>query len=280
MLAAIVVVAAFIGGGCQKRIPRPGAPSPRIVAYSPALAEIVIGVGLGDYVVGLTSGSPLPPGEPPAVVGDAISVNIEAIAAVRPDLLLTQSRPDMFEPLRRLDPNVRIEYFSIETVGGLADALERVGLLAGRPDLGAAAKQRFETDIENLSARVRGLDRPKVLFVMDHLHPFTGGKGTFLDEMISLAGGTNAAARAGWHSMNVEDILAARPDVLICQSVAASARSAGEYFAGLSDLPAASSRRVFVVTDAGWTIPSPRVAQYVSKLADMIHPQPTGASRP
>jgi iron complex transport system substrate-binding protein len=269
----LLAAAAMAAIGCKKPLPRPDAPHPRIVAYSPALTETLLYAGLGDHIVGIESHSPLPPGPKPAIVGDALAPSAEAIVAAAPDILLIQSLPSQFDAVRAMNPAIRIEHFRIETVPGVAAALQRVGELAGNPSAGIDARGRFEARVAAVADRVQGKPRPKVAFVMDHRNPFTGGEGTFLDEIVTLAGGQNVFADLkGWQSVTAELIVARRPDVVVCQSSVGDAAEAARYFERLGDLPAARTGGVFIVTESGWTVPSPRIADYLERLAAMIHP--------
>jgi len=94
--------------------------------------------------------------------------------------------------------------------------------------------------------------------------------------MIELAGGTNAAAAAGysgWKTLNRENIQAMAPEVLICQVSAGQARAAAKYWRTLSDLPAVRADRVYSVTDSKWTVPSIWSAEFAERLVAMIHPE-------
>jgi ABC-type Fe3+-hydroxamate transport system substrate-binding protein len=100
--------------------------------------------------------------------------------------------------------------------------------------------------------------------------------------MIDVAGGVNAAQRySGWATITAEGLIAAAPDVLICQvSPGAEARRAERFFAGLTDLPAVRAGRVHLVTDRGWTIPAASLAEFTAELAEMIHPEAAPAGDP
>lgn len=276
--AAVAVVAA----GCGKRPPpQPDAPSPRLVTFSPALTQIVYEMGLGDHVVGVTTQCEAPPGRRPTVVGDAFGVGAEAILAVKPHVVLVQMQLKEFQPLRLIDPNIRIEHFTIETIPDIPAAMKRIGLIVGRPDLAGRHIERFGSRLDAVRKRVAGKPRPRTLFVMGYQQPSTGGQGTFVADMIELAGGVNAAEKyRGWTSLNAEAVLACRPDVLVCQvlSELEKPEDARKYWSQILALQA-KTVRLYVQTDRRWTIPSARTAEYVQKLADMLHPPDDGGPR-
>jgi len=269
------LLCASLVGGCNRRVTQAGGPRPRIVSFAPSITQIMVDMGLVDHIVGVTSQCELPADVQRPVVGDALSVNVEAILATHPDVLLVQTDPSRFAAVRKVAPGVRIEHFTIETLDDIASAIERIGRIVGRPDLGAERRRSFAVRLSAVRKRVIGLNRPRVMFVYGFKRPSTAGAGTFIDDMIVLAGGVNAAAErlSGWRNVDIEQIIAARPDVLICLTDEASRDEATEFWHRLEDLPAAKAGRVYVVTDRNWTIPSTRSALYAQQLARMIHAQ-------
>ncbi len=259
--------------GCGSTPPPREAPSPRLIAFSPALTRIVFDLGLGDHIVGVSKFSLLPPGETRPVVGSALDVRAEPILAVRPDVILAQMNPKRFASLRALRPDLPIEQFSFRSFNDVAEAMERIGRLVHRPDVGNAAAKMFRDRLETTRRRSATLPRPRTLFVVDVHSPLGAGKGTFLDEMIQLAGGTNVLAETldGWRKPSLESVLALRPEVIICQCKPTQVEEAQRYWRALLEKVGAAPR-VYTVTDPGWTIPSGRLADAAEQLLDMIHP--------
>jgi iron complex transport system substrate-binding protein len=275
----IAVLAALVGG-CHKPVPRQDAPRPRIVSFSPAITQMLFDMRLGDHVVGVTSQDALPEGARRPVVGDAFSVNAEAILAVKPDVLMIQMKPERFEAVRRLDPNIRIEHFTIETLEDLAAAMERIGRIAGNEQAGLEAAGDFRAKLEAVRAKVQARPRPRVLFITDFKTLGTAGEGTFIDQMIDAAGGLNVARKyRGWVMMTAESILLAAPEVLICQAEPGGEKKALDYWRSLADLPAARTGAIHVVTDRQWTIPTAALAGFTERLAGMIHPEIAGDAK-
>ena len=94
---------------------------------------------------------------------------------------------------------------------------------------------------------------------MGYETPATGGAGSFIDDMIHQAGGTNAAGDfPRWANLNLDAIMLSKADIVICQmDKPQDADKAKEYWLKIKSLPAADSGRVFVVCDPRWTIPTP-----------------------
>jgi iron complex transport system substrate-binding protein len=270
LLAAILLLT-----GCGRDLSRPDAPPPRTVAFSPAITEMIFEMGLGDHVVGVTKFCK-PPGDLGIpVVGDDVKITVEPILAVKPDLLITQSAPARFEMLRKLDPNIRVEYISIETFGDIADAMSRIATLLGEPTKGQIARAAFLGKLDEVRKRVSGRPKPRVIFIMGHHSASTAGRGTFINELIEVAGGVNVASEKyrSWKKIDIESLLKLAPDVIVCESKESVADEARRYW---THLTAASPKkvRIYVVSDRRWTIPTGRMADtFAPLMADFIHPE-------
>ena len=268
----ILPAAVLLLAGCRKEMPLPQAKRPRIVSFSPALTQIIFDMGLGEHVVGVTTYCRPPAGQSRPIVGDANDVG-EAIPALRPEVILIQQDPRTFEGLRRKHPSIRIEHFKIETLADIASAMERIGRIAGRAELGSERKEQFLAELESVRARAPAGRRVRVLFTDGHEPPLVAGRGTFIHQIVELAGGVNAAADyKGWDNLSKETIQAAAPDVLICRTEAGREEAVKARWMGLPSLPAARTGRVYMVTDRDWIIPSARMAKFARRLSEMIHP--------
>jgi len=284
---AMIAAVALLPVSCSDELPLPDTPHPRIVSNSPALTQMLFDMGLGDHVVGVTTQCELPEGQTRPTVGAAIDIDEDAILSLQPHVVLTQTQLGRFRAVQNVAPDIRFEHFRIETLADIASSLQRIGEIAGHPDVGAAARADFEAKLDAIRRRVAGRPRPRVMFVYGHDRPATSGRNTFVHDMIGLAGGINAAAERydgwknvnveQWKNVNVEQILVLNPEVLICQTDAAEAEKVREAWLGLTGLPAARNQRVYVVTDRHLTIPSMRSASFAADVAAMIHPEADAA---
>ena len=251
--------------------------SPRVPGpdhLAPALTKMLFDLGLGGQVVGVSRYCGLPEGEQRPVLGDALTVSTEAVLATQPDILLIQSDPAKYAPLQQLAPDLSIEHFSIETLADISTALRRLGTLAGQPERGEQHAVALETGLDALRSQTIGLDRPKVLFVMGSEKPGSAGRGSFVHELIELAGGQNAAGDLeGWPTLSLEYVLAAQPDVLVCWSSPQDAERDRQRWSSLEDLPAAQLGRIHVVTEPSWTLPTPLLLGHAQQLEAWFHPE-------
>ncbi len=270
---------------CQRLRRDDSAARPRIASGSPALTAILVDMGLEDHVVAVSGYCHIPEGEDWPRVCDAFSFNSDAILAVDPDVILTQSSSDDLRSFGEIAPDIRVELFQIETLTDIADAITRVGVIVGRTEKATQARQRYEGKLrraEQIGKAHQGDGPVRVLFLLGTSTPSVAVEGSFADDMIALAGGVNAGRDipgSNWPRTEIDDIIAVKPDVIICQVDPSQRRAAEAYWQQWQELPAAQNGNIYIVTESGWTIPSPKMGDYAMELARMIHEPGQGAQQ-
>lgn len=246
-LAAVLAVAALaadaVGAGFPVsvtddrgvlvRMPR----SPeRIVSLAPSLTEIVFLLGMQDRLVGVTRFCDYPP-EASALprVGGIVDPDLERIVAARPDLVLCTTDGNPKEKVNVLE-EMGIPCFAVgpQDLGAVLDSIERIGTLLGAPEkarreagllrsrMGRISRPeacgRNGTGLPERSGRIT----PRVLFTLSTSPVIAAGKGTFLDEMIRISGGTNAAGKFSgrYPRLSAEDLVSASPDIILVAAMA------------------------------------------------------------
>ena len=204
--------------GCDSRTePRAGAGAApvagmRIVSLSPALTHASQALGAGDAVVGRT---PWCQAGQAVVVGNLEDRNLEAIAALRPTLILRQSAV-ADDALERAAPDARrfdCTLSSLEDVRAMVPALADV--LAAQGIVGApqAAARIASEHAAAMSEPLR--TRGPVLFLFSTDPPAAFGQGTFVDGLWTGMGGTNAVRRPGYPELSTEDVVGMRPVAVV-----------------------------------------------------------------
>lgn len=251
------------------------AASPRLVLFGPALTAMAFDLGLGEHVVGVDRESRPPPGEDRPVVGSAFSVRVEPILAAKPDILAVSMSPALFEPVRLADPRIRIEHFEFRSLEDVARAMERLGRLVGKEDLGARGARAFRERLARVRRETEGLPRPGVLFAIGYEDPLAVGREDFVDELIAIAGGRNvlAARHAGWRRLSLETAFEAAPEVILCQAAPADRETARAYWEAAGKVGGrVPPPRVEVLEDPRWTVPAGHLAGLAEGLARLLHP--------
>ena len=219
------------------------APPERIVCLSPSIGEVLDAldstaalVGAG---VGVSADSELPQ------VGTAALPDTEAIIQLSPDLVLTGTAL----------PNEAAEKLALQeipvaliTAPDRYDQLEafytQVASLCGGGQTGAANAQRtvenLKSQITQITEAVKTEPAVKTCLLLGSETAATGD--SLLGDILTLAGGDNAAGEAVGYAFSQEALIAAAPEVIICPSTLVSTITAGSIYAGI---PAVQNGRVY-----------------------------------
>lgn len=258
------------------------APPQRIVSLAPSLTEILFALGLEDKVVGVTDFCDYPePAKKKARVGGYLSPSLETIVALRPQLVVAV--PDVTNrPLLE-----RLSQLGIQVLGQEAQGLEDIwatiqaigqatGTQAQAHRLVAEARGR----IERVQALTRRAPRVRVLFIFAYDPLVVAGGGSFFDEMIRLAGGTNVAgdSRVRYPKYSLEEILRRDPQVIFlpgrhrANADLLPAQDAAQPWRQWPGISAVRQGKIYAVNDTVLIRPGPRIAQGLELLARTLHP--------
>ena len=193
-------------------------PAQRIVSLAPATTELLFALGAGPRVVGRTRWCDYP-AEVSAVpsVGDGLNPNIEAVAAQKPDLVVmysTAANGPAVEQLARL--GIAAINVPMDRLADVSRSARLLGVLLGDSARADSIATRFDSSLAALrAARVEG--GPGVVMVVWDNPPMVIGAGSFMSEIVDLAGGRNSFADLPQPSatVNIETIAARKPDLML-----------------------------------------------------------------
>ncbi len=251
------------------------APPARIVTSAPSATELAFALGLGDAVVAVDKYSNYPPeAASKASIGSYIEPDLEAIVGARPDLVVVTGvhLAELVPALEARDiPTVVLDARNIE--GVYADLL-LLGRATGR-------REQAETLVDALRARVAAVERaiagaePVRTFYEIDPTLYTAGPGTFIDDLIRRAGGTNVAAGAAtaYPQLSAEEVVAADPEAIILADEAAGVSpDAVRARSGWAGVSAVRSGRIAVLDPDIGSRPGPRIVDALEAIARILHP--------
>lgn len=246
----------------------------RIVSLAPANTEIVAELGLLDRLVGVTSFCDYP-AEVADIdkVGDFVGPNIEAVAAVEPDLVLatTGVQADVIEQLEAIGATVvAVDPQNLEQ---LYAAIEMVGAVTGATDEAEATVVDMQSGVDFITETVSQVDAVPCFIEIAQDPLFTAGSGTLLDDLLSAAGGTNVVTDAGWVAYSLEQLLEDDPTVYLATLGSMSDPEALASRPGFEALSAVKNGRVVVLDDNLVSRPGPRVVEGLGAIAIALHPE-------
>ena len=258
----------------------------RIVTIAPNSAEIICALGACESIVGVSKFCVYPPEllDRPRV-GGLFDPDLEKIIALRPDLIVLRGRSESAEHLAA-EREIAIYHDRTEALPDVETCVVELGQRLGREKEADHLVKAFRRRIDTIRQRVANKRRPRVLLTIsrqpDRLaNLLTSGKGTFLDEMLGIAGGSNVFGHLGmaYPQVSPEGIVTRRPEVIIelmpeVKLTEELKRQMLDQWKTLESIPAVSNSRVFFVTDENALIPSPRYVEIIERVSRILHPEP------
>lgn len=288
-LTAAAWLATLLAGCNRAPAPAPSdgsaARRPTVVSLAPNVTELLFALNLGKHVIGRSSFCHYPSEvEQLPILGDAREVNFEKMIALAPDLAIFNTA-NAATYTRLTDVGIRVLSPRMETVDEVYQVIDLLGREFRVEAEAAALAQRLRGELDAVRRAADGA-RPVRTLVTFPGSISTGGellvvgRGTFLDEMLTLAGGRNVVEASAYPRINIETIVRWAPEVIIISET-------GDFSPGLSDekhrkqwaawqaIPAVRDGRIVVLREPYLTIPGARMGAAARLLLKTLHPDRT-----
>lgn len=253
----------------------------RIISMAPSITEVVFPLGLGERVIGVSDFCDYPPEakEKPRI-GGVVNPNMEAIVALNPDLVLAlpnATQESLFRSLRQL--GIRVLTLPNDTLEDLFFTIRRVGEVTSTQQASNEMIEQLRTTFSEISDKVSAEPRKKVMFIVGVEPLFVVGKGTFIDELIDIAGGTNIAgdSYSKYPQLGIEEVVSQAPEVILYTSLNFELTPEQEVKAkamwkAYPSIPAVKNGQIHGLLADYVTLPGPRLVLGVEEIARAIHP--------
>ncbi len=255
----------------------------RLVSLAPSVTETLFALGLGDRMVGDTDYCDYPPqAKLLRHVGGTQNPSLEAIVALKPDLVLGTDEANRRETVAQLD-HLGIPLYGVtaHTVDSTIQSVEDLGRALGWDEVAQTLVASLRARTAAVDRRVRDKPRLKVLFVVQYHPLISAGRQTFISDVIYRAGGASISGDMGsdWPRMGLESVLSRAPDVILVPRTEAFAPDLAEFqnLPGWRDLAAVKNHRIYFVSESIMH-PSPRLIDALEEVANILHPVEKPAS--
>jgi iron complex transport system substrate-binding protein len=198
------------------------APARRIVSLAPHVTELLFAAGAGPYVVGVSEYSDYPP-EAKRIpsIGSGVSLDLERILQLKPDLIVGWNNGNAAAQLARLEP-LGIPVFKNEPYDfpAIARSIERLAHLAGTDAAGQAAAQSFRVRLQRLQATYQQRRTVSVFYQIWRSPLMTLNGSHMVSSALRLCGAENVFAKLPQlaPTVSVEAVIKADPDAIIASS--------------------------------------------------------------
>ncbi len=243
----------------------------RIVSLSPGTTEMLFALGLGGRVVGDTTYCDFPPAAKAiAKVGD-VNTSDEKVLALHPDLIVADGVANARAVARLTRLHLPVLAVTPTSLSSVEDSLHQIGARTGTAVRANVVIGQMEHKIR-LAAQIAAADhrpRPRVFVVVQTAPLWTAGRGTFMDDLVTRAGGVNVgSAISGYGTFSKEQLIIHPPDVILGDTTTQAALLADPL---LRRLPAVRAGRIYALDPDLTSRPGPRLADGLVSVARAIH---------
>ena len=245
----------------------------RIVSLAPNLTEILYDLGVENRIAAVTDYCDYPPGAgTKPKIGGFANPSLEAIVSLRPDwvVMTEDGNPQVLE--RRLRTmGIRTYIFKARRIKDLPQEIRTMGRILG---VGTAADGRadwIETRIRRIGEGTETASQRRVgkaIFIVQPTPLIAAGKGTTIDDALTILGIDNiaAAGKTRYPKYSLEEIIRLGPDALFFGRGRGMEERAKPLIERLSTLDAVRSGRVFFIGEAIYRL-GPRIASGLEEMA-------------
>jgi iron complex transport system substrate-binding protein len=259
----------------------------KIVSLASSNTEILFAIGVGDRVVGVTEFCDYPP-EMVAlrnngsikVVGNYIAINREEILNLSPDLIIAAHGNKLEDIAFLKQNNLTVITLYPKNIEDILRNIVLLGKVCAVESNAIVLTSNMKARINMIAAKTAGIQehqKHRVLYVIWHDPIWTAGNGTFVNDVISKAGGINIASKLdGWKIMNPENIIQENPEVIII-----SAMGAGKVVysgvinnSAIQQTDAYKTNRIYIIEDPNIIErPGPRIVEGLEEVYNLIQAQ-------
>ena len=286
-LVALLIAVTLLFGSCgerQAQKPEIESRPQRIISLSPNVTEILYGIGAWPQVIAVSQFCTYPDDvkNKPRVNGWE-RTNLEQVMALKPDFVIGVDAQAPFLRDKLTGLGVRSLFVKSQTLADIMASMGEIGRATGHEEEATNLVAKTQAEIEAVRKAVGDRPHPRVLCVVDRVPGtirdlYTASKGSYLDELISIAGGDSIAPEAehGYGRINKEAVLTLNPEVII-DMVQGSKGNFGEdpiaVWNELGEVRAVRDKRIYPMTDPSVIHPSQFVGRTAQVFAKAFHPE-------
>lgn len=199
-------------------------PVGRIVSLVPSATLTLHAIGAGDLLVGRTDYDTATWASDLPSVGGGLEPGIETIVSLRPDVVVRFGGPQDTRTPSRLDdlgiPHIAIR---LDDIDDIFSTIRLLGDVTGRAGPADSLVADLKARLERVRQGASGVPVVRAAYMLGGDPPWVAGPGTYVDELISLAGGVNVFSDLGslYAAVSPEELLSRDLDVVLAPAAAA-----------------------------------------------------------
>lgn len=247
-----------------------------IISLAPSITEILFELKLGDRVVGVTSYCDFPvEAKAKEKVGDTLKPNLERLIALKPDLVLVSTASQLEKITHQLDTlGIPVFVTNPKSVAGVLNSIRKLGELTGTTPRAESLATEMQSRITAVQTQTNNQTAPRVLYILQLSPLITAGKNTFINDLITQAGGRSISGEetADYPQFSRETAIARAPEVIIVpESHGTELVNIEAVRQAFASTPAIKNNRIVRINPDLIDRPGPRIVEGLETLHAGIH---------
>ncbi|WP_243695578.1 cobalamin-binding protein [Rheinheimera sp. D18] len=245
----------------------------RIIALAPHITEMLYAIGAGEQLVGVSDYSdyPIAASTLPSVANYA-SINLEAVLALRPDLVIAWKTGNPQADIARLQQfGIKVVFSDPLTLDDIATELRFLGEVTDNTQQANAVASQFSQQLAELRAKFQHKKPVTVFFAMSTAPLSTVANNAWPQQMLHICAAQNsfASAKGDYPQVGIEQIIAAQPQVII-QAQRDNVVADFSYWQRFNTLPAVKKSQYLTVNADYLYRTTPRTLLGIKQLCEGV----------
>lgn len=240
----------------------------RVVSLAPSVTEILYEIGAEDKLVGCTSFCIVAQKDDITQVGSAVDVNVEALFALKPDLVLAMKLTKTQDIAAMEKLGIQVEVMeSPRNFNEICKQTLHIAKLVGAQEGAQKVVSKARRRVAEITELAQKSPHNKIFFQLGANPVFTVLDHTFMSDFITLCNGTNIAAGLTKGTITRESVLVQNPDVILIATMGGFGAEEMKVWEKFEQISAVKNDKVFLIDSE--TSCSPTPANFVSALEDV-----------
>lgn len=246
----------------------------RIVSLSPTETEVLFALGLGGKIVGVSNLDDYPEEAKSKPKMGNLQGNPEAIIAANPDIVFAGLSLNKNSVAKLTELKMNLFQTDPKTVDAAIERILLLGLITDKQEQAEKVAAEMRKEKQQVVDALKSLKPEQKKKVYIEFSPgWTVGKGEFMDDLITLAGGINVASDLqGWKQISEEKIIQSNPDVILFAKAVPDLEKTIRGRSGWDKIAAIQNGKVIGLDDNLLSRPGPRITKALADMARAIYP--------
>lgn len=248
----------------------------RVISLAPSLTKNIYYLEANKQLIGCTSYCTEALADGKEIVASAIKVNVEKCLSLKPDLIMATgiTPTETIEFFRKLGLKVQV-FETPRNFDEICDQIVQMGKLLNCEPKAKEIAEQAKNKTASLKAKLNKADQPAIFFQIGADPIFTVLSNTFMNDYITMAGGTNIAQELEHGTMTRESVLVKNPAYIFIVTMGLTGEEEKKTWEQFEELKACKDKRIFIIdADKACSPTPPTFVETFETIVEMMNTTP------